>query len=133
MLLKFYKRLSFSKDFSIPTGHILILLLRKQFIFSGYLWKRSCSKTLIFEKCILSLQDIALDAYGNLTALVYIKWSISICVGDFSFSLLSKNSLVLTIIFSFLFTFMLQVYCWKGLRFSARQDLEGFSRVCLKL
>lgn len=26
---------------------------------------------------------------------------------------------------------LLQVYCWKGLRFSARQDLEGFSRVCL--
>ncbi|KAL6327586.1 hypothetical protein AAG906_021877 [Vitis piasezkii] len=24
--------------------------------------------------------------------------------------------------------FMMQVYCWKGLRFAARQDLDGFSR-----
>lgn len=24
---------------------------------------------------------------------------------------------------------LVQVYCWKGLRFSARQDLDGFSRV----
>lgn len=26
---------------------------------------------------------------------------------------------------------LVQVYCWKGLRFSARQDLDGFSRVWL--
>lgn len=57
--------------------------------------------------------------------LVSIWWLENVsCLHAVCFTINSVNSV-------WVLRMVIQVYCWKGLRFSARQDLEGFSRVRL--
>ncbi|KAG6383394.1 hypothetical protein SASPL_156855 [Salvia splendens] len=56
-------------------------------------------------------------------------WEIKNCRSCGNGLIRTRTHLVRTVPLLLLtFPSILQVYCWKGLRFSARQDLEGFSR-----